>query len=770
MKRFTHCLFFAIATLLVAVGCDNPVKDDVQGKEDTLKLTPSELIFAAEGGAESVSLEASGAWSAVAESEADWCALSAMEGTEGREIVVTVAPNEGELRSVNYLFTLGELSTKLTVAQAANEVGGGVFAALEELYNVPAEGYTITLPVELSEGLTWEYNPEHEWLHLWEGSEDAENAGLVLMVDENIEATPRECDVLFTLGEESKSVKVVQEGAKPYVSASPESFELTYKEQTITLFISYNTEYEVTYGEGCDWIAFDKEDYNGTHFMVSANPNTTERTGEIIFSVSGSDQRSVVTVTQAGRPDRPASPPNNQIWYSTKHSGQTSYVYNNTSFDRTIVEHTYDWDEQLGIITFDGDVTEVRQEGWWYDDRTVKIILPESVTKVGTKAFYKCVALKEIVAPGLQEIGESAFAECSELKSFDFSGPIASLPTRCFEKSGLEEVTIPGGIKTIGDYAFTECDLLKTVTLAEGVGEVKYGTFFGCDKLENIHFSSTVKIIGEWAFGFTYGLKTIEWGGVEKIGRSAFCGSGLERLELSANINEMADEAFASSNNLKEVVVASQVLGTNALAFCSALTSVEILPTCLSLELNCFYNCTALQSITIPGHIKTIPEQAFMYCSLLENVTLEEGVESIDTRAFQSCLALKEFVCPSSLRVIGVTAFSDTSLESIAMNEGLETIDELAFLSTQMVDFDIPATVKEIGDGAFSSNVAKSATFHGPIPARKNDATIWVSRWCSNFTAYVPAEYYEEYAAIAIGTEANGYNWLFGSDSSLVAY
>ncbi len=83
-----------------------------------------------------------------------------------------------------------------------------------------------------------------------------------------------------------------------------------------------------------------------------------------------------------------------------------------------------------------------------------------------------------------------------------------------------------------------------------------------------------------------------------------------------------------------------------------------------------------------------------MYCSALENVTLSEGVESIGTSAFLYC------------------------------------------------------SVKEIGDAALSSYVEKSVTFHGPAPMLMDSANCdcWVSNMSDSFVAYVPKEYYEQYA------------------------
>ena len=128
-----------------------------------------------------------------------------------------------------------------------------------------------------------------------------------------------------------------------------------FTEQEITLFVGGNVEFETTYSEGCDWISFSKENYEGTHFSVAENPSSEARQGEIIFANSEYGVSAKVIVKQEGRPERPASPPSNQIWYSTWGYGETPYI-DDSSFDQKIVSNIYYWDEKLGIITFEGDV------------------------------------------------------------------------------------------------------------------------------------------------------------------------------------------------------------------------------------------------------------------------------------------------------------------------------------------------------------------------------------------------------------------------------
>ena len=120
-----------------------------------------------------------------------------------------------------------------------------------------------------------------------------------------------------------------------------------------------------------------------------------------------------------------------------------------------------------------------------------------------------------------------------------------------------------------------DCDI-KKIVIKEGITEIKACTFHGMDNLEEVELPSTLKIIGNSAFGATglkrinipdsvlgikgmaflgcSNLKTVRIGkNVEKIGESAFDSSGLTKLVLYDKIQQIDNEAFSGCTNLTEV-------------------------------------------------------------------------------------------------------------------------------------------------------------------------------------------------------------------------
>lgn len=110
-------------------------------------------------------------------------------------------------------------------------------------------------------------------------------------------------------------------------------------------------------------------------------------------------------------------------------------------------------------------------EGFYMSENTSlsSIILPDSVTEIGTSAFESCTELKSIVIPaGVKEIGLGAFRRCRKLKTLTFFSNKVKIDDDAFANcTSLTGIAIPNSVTWIGRCAFSGCTNLRTINASE---------------------------------------------------------------------------------------------------------------------------------------------------------------------------------------------------------------------------------------------------------------------------------------------------------------
>ncbi len=192
-----------------------------------------------------------------------------------------------------------------------------------------------------------------------------------------------------------------------------------------------------------------------------------------------------------------------------------------------------------------------------YTTSIKKIYIKDSVTSIGSCAFFECSGLTSVtIGNSVTEIGSWAFADCSGLKSVIIPNGVTSIGQAAFSGcSGLKSVIIPNGVTSIGSCAFSGCTSLTSVTIPNSVTSIGISAFEICWGLTSVIIPNSVTSIGQNAFRGCTGLTSVTIpNSVTSIGESAFHGcSGLISVTIGKSVESIGSKAFNCENLLSVV-------------------------------------------------------------------------------------------------------------------------------------------------------------------------------------------------------------------------
>ena len=308
----------------------------------------------------------------------------------------------------------------------------------------------------------------------------------------------------------------------------------------------------------------------------------------------------------------------------------------------TICDRAFYRCSNLTMLTIPDSVTIIGNYAFWNSSSLISMTIPDSITSIGNMAFYNCMALTELTMPNsVTSIGNSAFRICSSLK----------------------ELTIPDSVTYIGDRAFSSCSNLTKLTISNSVISVGKETFWKCFSLTSLTIPDSVTTIGDNAFSECSSLTSLTIpNSITTVGSNPFRGLTLQLDNRSPH--------FYVEDNVLFTADKSQLI-----AYCSSQTSYSIPNSVTSIGDSAFSSCESLTTLTIPNSVTSIGGRAFLGCRSLTALTIPDSVTSIGDGAFVRCSNLTTLTIPYSVTTIGDNAFSwCSSLISLTIPESVISI------------------------------------------------------------------------------------------------
>ncbi len=146
----------------------------------------------------------------------------------------------------------------------------------------------------------------------------------------------------------------------------------------------------------------------------------------------------------------------------------------------------------LQDVVFPSTLKDIEAYAFDNCDNFKHVVFPEGVTYIGPNAFSNCRSLQMVHWPSTASIiNEYTFSE-SGVDSIIIAEGVISIGEGAFYSTDLRELICPSTLKYIHEYAFYDCSKLSQVNFNEGLESLYNGAFFNCDNLTDIMLPSTL--------------------------------------------------------------------------------------------------------------------------------------------------------------------------------------------------------------------------------------------------------------------------------------
>ncbi len=269
-----------------------------------------------------------------------------------------------------------------------------------------------------------------------------------------------------------------------------------------------------------------------------------------------------------------------------------------------------------------------------------KIVIPNTIKEIEQEAFKGCTALEEITIP---------FTGTHIESSTHNSGFYAIFGDKTDVPSSLVTVKLTD-VSKINAYTFEGCSNIKNIYLPTSLTSVDSYAFNGCTSLKNVYVDSVdfwfnLEFANTYSNPFSYANDLYVNGellevlvvpeGINEIKYSAFAGcDSIITVDFSNNttLKTISNSAFKDCSSLEKIAIPNGVvIGAAAFADCESLAEVTLPADLKSIPANLFISCTSLEQINL-GEAKDIDISAFLSCLSLSKITVSENNENYFTK------------------------------------------------------------------------------------------------------------------------------------------
>lgn len=304
-------------------------------------------------------------------------------------------------------------------------------------------------------------------------------------------------------------------------------------------------------------------------------------------------------------------------------------------------------------------------------ENLTRIVLPDKLTSIGIRAFYKCKNLTGslTIPEGVVDIQQGAFTGCES-----FTGTL-SLPTtlKYIGNNGGEDIDYSCGV-------FDGCGFTGELILPNNLEVIRGYAFSNCKNFYgSLNLPDKLTTLGERAFFLCSGLNgslSIPQG-IQKIPNEAFTDCNFDgTLELHDGIVSIGNNAFGGTHFKGELILPKNltVLADNVFDGCDFSGELKLPKSLRRIGKNVFgspmkgANWRLMGIVEVPEDVISIGTEAFYGCRSIEGLIFPEGLENIMDGAFNECYGIGSIVCKGTMPpYVQIGAFNGVAKDNFAV-------------------------------------------------------------------------------------------------------
>lgn len=773
------------ATLRIVSGKNTTDLLITQKQKDALLVNAAKYEVHEDGGDISIEVKSNVNYDYTLEDADGWLTENTAKtrAMETRTLSFVVAPNEStDRREGRIVFTDGNLKEVVSIyqgaAKAPEKPDPRILLSKKDI-TIESKGGTVKVEAVSGKNVSIKIPEGYGWIQ--EGNKESTNT-FYLTVSENSSLDNREGFVSFTDAESgfSENVNILQL-SKDAIVVSKSSYSFGLEGGTLAMDVVSNM--QVNASSDADWLSLAKSKAVDSQlvFSIAGAEAGTDRTGIITLRSGSAVQKISVRQFPMDSPivfECKAVKDRLVELFDADCDGELSYkeaaevttlmnVFTDDSGDPLVNLNSITAFDELQYFT---GLNEIAPYTFCGAHNLNKVTLPPGIKVIGAGAFSAVQlgmesyeqgirGLDTIILPeGLEEIGRYAFAGRPLNNGVVFPSTLKTIEREAFRNCCY----YPNGnaydvnVKCIG---------LKKIILPETVERIDYAAFRGCQALESVEISSSIRNISS-AFEQCIRLKSISGSALSKDGSAVVNRDGVLLFLIGGKKND-----YSIPEGVRRVSPSCNILYLNdGVITCSLgtprLHNIDGTP--LTREEQDLY---AMKTLSIPSSFERPANNERLFGMMTyplkfkgANVTPDGKGLVIDNCLITVAIAAEDgFAIPSYVTEIAYRAFSSTKIKKVIIPDSVCEIGEYAFASCDslksvklpknctrivsgmfngcknLINIDGIENVTEIGDRGLYDCVKLLARFKVPASVKQlGNSSLSASRSVIEFQSLVP--------------------------------